>query len=168
MSWSLETGCDLLPLSCVFTPCRLESQNRAHTYEAWTRSSFLETRTLLGHPREPTAAQVSCRQFWRLRANETEATTSICCPEGTPAGPRDCWSASQGKPKPTLSARRAVARRRGRSHSGGWGGGICSGRGARQARGEAEFQPRSARSLGRSVSRAATGVRVAYNGGGRN
>ena len=63
-------------VSClVFTPCRLESRNRAHTYEAWTRSSCLETRTLLGYPREPTAAQASCRQFWRLRANATDATT---------------------------------------------------------------------------------------------
>jgi hypothetical protein len=30
-------------LCLVFTPCRLESRNRAHTYEAWTRGSCLDT-----------------------------------------------------------------------------------------------------------------------------
>ena len=30
---------------CVFTACRLESRNRAHTYEAWTRSCAAELRS---------------------------------------------------------------------------------------------------------------------------
>ena len=73
-----QGGTTLFKFSRVFFRTPVFAWNETElTHMRHGRVMCLENRTRLAYPREPTrtAAQASCRQLWRLRANATGATT---------------------------------------------------------------------------------------------
>ena len=91
---ALRQSCRLSTvLSClVFTPCRLESRNRAHTYEAWTRSSCLAIET---------RGQYSCTTEQRcLLPSQSAACWTPPLPLPTPS-PTPTQTAARPWPRPT-------------------------------------------------------------------
>jgi hypothetical protein len=76
----------LIAVSClVFTPCRLESRNRGHTYEAGSRTPSLPRRPPARQPAEPRTPAPSPQVVNNTQANELYVLYQ--CPVDAP--PRD-------------------------------------------------------------------------------